>query len=229
MDPSISPTQTSRRSSLYRRHSQLGAEFHRFGEAIAVHHYASDEATQAQSLGLADLSTLPRVGFKGAGTPAWAEQCGVHLPHQPNWASEQPDGTLVARLSSSELLMIGDYSGHSPLIDRLAAADRPERVYPLPRADSHSWLALCGSHAADTLAKVCAVDLRPQHFENGQIAQTSLAKINAIILRSDIGNLTNYAIFSDSSSVEYLWDSLLDAMAEHQGSPVGLEALTNNR
>ena len=73
------------------------------------------------------------------------------------------------------------------------------------------------------------MDLRPQHFENGQIAQTSLAKINAIILRSDIANLTNYAIFSDGSSVEYLWDSLLDAMAEHRGSPVGLEALTNNR
>lgn len=125
--------------------------------------------------------------------------------------------------------MLGDYRGHSPLIDRLAATDRPERVYPLPRADSHSWLALCGSHAPDTLAKVCAVDLRPQHFENGQIAQTSLAKINAIILRSDIGKLTNYAIFSDSGSVEYLWDCLLDAMAEHRGSPVGLQALIDNR
>jgi sarcosine oxidase subunit gamma len=194
-----------------------------------VHHYSSDEATKAQNLGLADLSTLPRVGFKGPGTLAWAEQCGVHLPHQPNWASKQPDATLVARLSSSELMMIGDYSGYSPLIDRLAEADRPERVYLLPRADSHSWLTLCGSHAPDTLAKVCGIDLRPQHFENGQIAQTSLAKINTIILRSDIGNLTNYAIFSDSSSVEYLWDSLLDAMAEHLGSPVGLQALIDNR
>ncbi|MDE0764182.1 MAG: hypothetical protein OSB20_10995, partial [Porticoccaceae bacterium] len=101
MDPSISPTQTSRRSSLYRRHSQLNAEFHSFGETIAVHHYGSDETTQAQNLGLADLSTLPRVGFKGAGALAWAEQCGVHFPQQPNRASKQPDGTLVARLSSS--------------------------------------------------------------------------------------------------------------------------------
>ena len=57
MDPSISPTQTSRRSSLHRRHSQLNAEFHRFGETIAVHHYGSDEAARAQKLGLADLST----------------------------------------------------------------------------------------------------------------------------------------------------------------------------
>lgn len=92
MDPSVSPTQTSRRSSLYRRHSQLGAKFHGFGEALAVHHYGSYEASQAQSLGLADLTTLPRVGFKGTGTPAWVEQCGVHLPHQRTGQASNPTG-----------------------------------------------------------------------------------------------------------------------------------------
>ena len=157
--------------------------------------------------------------------PAWATRCGLQLPTQPNWAAEQTDGTLTARLSSSELMLISNLHGNSPLIDRLTNIGLPERVYRLPRGDSHSWLALCGIHAADTLAKVCAVDLRPQHFDNRQIAQTSLAKINAIILRSDIGNLINYAIFSDSGSVEYLWDSLLDAMAERRGCAIGVGAL----
>ncbi|MDE0841322.1 MAG: hypothetical protein OSA42_03915 [Porticoccaceae bacterium] len=221
----ISPTQTLRRSQLYRRHRQLGADFAQFGDSIAVDHYGDDEVSQARVLGLADLSTLPRIGFKGLGTPVWADSCGVKQPAQPNWATLQGDNTLVARLSSNELLLASNLTGSSKLIETLATATRAHRVYALPRGDSHSWLSLCGEQAANTLAKVCAIDFRAQYFTNLQIAQTSLAKINAVIVRTDIGDNLNYAIFSDSCSLEYLWDSLLDAMSEYRGRAIGLQAL----
>ena len=65
---SIMPTEVTRRSQLSRRHIELGAEFERSGELLLVKDYGSQtEATQAQILGLVDLSTLQRTGFKGAG------------------------------------------------------------------------------------------------------------------------------------------------------------------
>ena len=80
-----------------------------------------------------------------------------------------------------------------------------------------------------TLAKVCGVDLRAHKFANGEIAQTSIAKINGVIVRNDLGETLSYCIFSDSSSVEFLWDSLLDAMAEFEGAAVGAQALRDCR
>ncbi|MDC1514354.1 hypothetical protein N8456_09715 [Porticoccaceae bacterium] len=219
-----------RRSQLYRRHIEMGAEFITLGDRVVVSHYGSNqEKQQAQHLGLADLSTLPRAGFKGPGTPDWALGLAMELPVQPNRATLQSDGTLVARLSQSELLLASNLDGLSQCIASATEAQLAESVYSLPRSDSHSWLVLCGSQAATTLAKVCGVDLRAHKFANGEIAQTSIAKINGVIVRNDLGETLSYCIFSDSSSVEFLWDSLLDAMAEFEGAAVGAQALRDCR
>jgi sarcosine oxidase subunit gamma len=223
-------TDALRRSQLYRRHMAMDATFTTLGDSVVVSHYASeDETKQAQHLGLADLSTLPRTGFKGLGTPDWALDLGIELPARPNRALLQSDGTLVARLSQSELLLASNLNGLSESIANATQAELAERVYSLPRSDSHSWLVLCGSQAAETLAKVCGVDLRSHKFADGEIAQTSIAKINGVIVRNDLGETLSYCIFSDSSSVEFLWDSLLDAMAEFEGAAVGIQALRDCR
>lgn len=235
MSPSIDIVTTAlRRSQLYRRHIEMGAVFESLGDGTAgdsalVSHYGANnhqqELTQAQHLGLADLSTLPRMGFKGLGTPDWAAGQGIELPAQPNQATLQSDGTLVARLSQSELLLASNLNGLSESIANTTQSTPPERVYSLPRSDSHSWLVLCGSRAAEALAKVCGVDLRPHKFANGEVAQTSIAKINGVLVRNDLDETLSYCIFSDSSSVEFLWDSLHDAMAEFKGAAIGIQAL----
>lgn len=74
-------------------------------------------------------------------------------------------------------------------------------------------------------AKLSAVDLRTLAFENHSIAQTSVAKSNAIIIRDDQGDVPTYHLLGDSASAGYMWDCLLDAMAEWKGRPVGLNAL----
>jgi sarcosine oxidase subunit gamma len=227
MNPFTLPTSALRRSQLYRRQTEMGADFITLGDSVVVSHYQSmgHEKIQAEQLGLADLSTLPRSGFKGAGVPDWALSLGIELPAEPNRAVVQADGTLVARLSQSELLLASNLEGLSQCITDAGQAVLPERVYDLPRSDSHSWLVLCGSQAPETLSKVCGVDLRPHKFANGEIAQTSIAKINGVIVRNDLEDRLSYCLFSDSSSVEFLWNSLLDAMAEFNGTAIGVQAL----
>jgi sarcosine oxidase subunit gamma len=226
--PNQIATNALRRSQLYRRHMAMSAAFEALTDSTVVSCYGSGEGElkQAQHLGLADLSTLPRAGFKGLGTPDWAAGQGLQLPVQPNRANLQDDGTLVARLSQTELLLASNLDGLSESIANISLGSQlPERVYSLPRSDSHSWLVLCGSQAAATLSKVCGVDLRPHKFANGEVAQTSIAKINGVLVRNDLGETLSYSIFSDSSSIEFLWDSLLDAMAEFEGAAVGIQAL----
>jgi sarcosine oxidase subunit gamma len=74
-------------------------------------------------------------------------------------------------------------------------------------------------------AKICGVDLRPAHFPIGAIAQTSVAKMSAIIIRADLGSTIAYHVCADIASADYLWTCLEDAMAEYGGRIVGLAAL----
>ena len=74
-------------------------------------------------------------------------------------------------------------------------------------------------------AKLCGVDLRVDHFPDLAIAQTSVARSNAIVIRDDLGATPTFHLLGDSASAAYMWDVLLDAMAEFEGAPVGLKAL----
>lgn len=230
---SLAPPKCLRRSQLYRVHALMGAEFYEANNGLSVTKY-SDTDTElklAKHLAIADLSTLARTGFKGAGAPAWIQDQGFEIPESANLARKQPGSELIARLSSEELLILPDLLQKSVKINQLVenwSLDGTERTYLLPSADSHCWLALTGEHASKTLAKVCGVDLREQHFANGQIAQTSLARTNAIIIRNDLGSqqpVPCYYLFADISATEFLWSGLLDAMSEFDGQPVGVHAL----
>lgn len=213
---------------MYRRHLDARARFEQFADTAVVAEYAGagDEVRQATRLALADLSTLPRTGFRGSDAPGWLEEQGAQLPKSPNRSSRQKDGGVIARLSTDEFLIFSGLVSDSTL--RLQDRGRLEsgkRIYTLPRRDSHCWLALTGTYASTTLAKVCGVDLRLHKFAELEVAQTLIARINAIILRIDLATTPCFFILCDVSVTEYLWDTMLDAMAEFQGTPVGIMAL----
>ena len=226
----IAPTHFPCRSQLYRWHRSAGARFEEVAGSVVVAEYTdpADEATQATQLALVDLSTLPRVGFKGAGAPTWLVQQGALLPDSPNRAERLEDNSLIVRLSATELLILSSPITRSAFTLKLQdrwSLESTKGVYLLPRRDSHCWYALTGIHAPATLAKLCGVDFRTQNFSEYEVAQTSLAHVNAIILRSDFATTPCFLILSDVSSAEYLWEALIDAMAEFRGSAVGMVAL----
>lgn len=226
----IAPTHYRRRSQLYRRHLLAGARFEEVAGSAVVAEYTetADEANHATQLALVDLSTLSRVGFKGAGAPAWLKEQGLRLPDSPNQSKRQEDGSLIARLSANEFLILSNLTSDSAFTASLKdswSLESTEAIYLLPRGDSHCWFALTGAYAPTTLAKVCGVDFRTHKFSEYEVAQTSLAGINAIILRNDFATTPCFLILSDVSSAEYLWEALLDAMAEFSGSAVGMVAL----
>ena len=229
------PGDLPRRSFVARKLSEAGAGFGPLGDAAVALDFGDPaaEAETARRLGLADLSPVPRTGFKGAGTVEWLTGQGVEVPAESNLAARQSGGEVAARLAPGEVLVLGaPEAGADGLPAALEAAwaagplpPETPRGFPLPRRDSHAWFLVSGSAAAAMFAKLCGVDLRPAKFPDLSIAQTSVARISAIVVRDDRGGTLAYHLLADSASAEYLWDCLLDAMTEFEGRPVGLTAV----
>jgi sarcosine oxidase subunit gamma len=231
----VMPAAQLRRSFIYRELARLGAQFAEVnGAAIPLHFGASREAAlaAARHLAIADLSVMPHAGFKGRGTVEWLTAQGLEIGAESNVAYPQSGGEMAARLAPTEIFLLDSLAGTGALMSRLNAAwewapsaPRPAQGYPLPRQDSHGWFMVAGEFAPEMFAKMCGVDLRRDRFAQGTIAQTSLAKMSAIIIRADRGGNAAYHVLADIASAEYLWSCLMDAGNEFGISPVGLQAL----
>ena len=180
-------------------------------------------------LAILDLSVRPRLGFKGRGTIPAMQKRGIVVENQPNRAFRQADGTLCLVLAASEVFLLGARDGDDSGFAKLEADWRiedGERTYPMPRRHSHAWLAIQGEAAPDTLSKLCAIDFRPHRFDDLSIAQTSLAQLNAIVLRADVEDILTYHVLADSASAAYLLDCLKDAAEEFGGHVMDAKAPT---
>jgi len=168
---------------------------------------------------LTDLSLRLRFGVKGTGALGWMKRQAVTLPVKDNTAVSHGATMLVARLSPGEALLLDLRDGK--VLERLAAS-LPERgnsgAYPVPRMDTHAWFRLEGPDVPFMFAKLCAVDLRPEKFANLSVAQTIAARVSVIVIRHDVQNAPCYYLLTDSASAIYVWDCIVDAMAEFGGT-----------
>lgn len=227
----IAPQDMLPRSPIYRLLAEHGATFAEIAHTACAMSYGDDpeaETARARDLAVCDLSPLPRTGFKGREAQSWPAAQGLTISPDNNQAVVQDDDALVARLADSEVLILSDLAATSSLCRRLAEAWSPDPdpgVYPVPRQDTNCWFMISGHLGDEMFAKICAIDLRPHKFPNGSIAQTSIARLNGIIIRADVGDCLGYHLLTDSAAAGYMWSCLLDAMEEWRGGPVGLNAL----
>jgi sarcosine oxidase subunit gamma len=189
---------------------------------------ASARITGGTGLMLADLSLVPRWGVKGRDAFAWLAGQGASVPARDNSAERQRDGSLIARLSPGEALALASPPGGQSGLQAAIEALPPEGLgacYPVPRWDSHCWFAVAGADAPRTFAKLCAVDLAVESFPVGSVAQTSVARLSAIVIRGNINGAITFSLLADSAGAEYLWDCLIDAMDEFSGVICDIESL----
>ncbi len=231
MSDPVRATDTLRRSPVHHLCAAAGANFTPYADAMLVVDYGEpdQERDAAHRLGMCDLSVLPRIGFKGAGTLDWLASQNVALPAAANFAVAQPDGALAARLGPQEIMVLSDIAVHSTLAGRLeeawpTSADNP-RGYPVPRRDTHAWFRVSGDRGAEMFAKMSAIDLRPHKFDNHRLTQTSIARATGIIIRNDSGSTLAYDLLVDWAMADYYLEVLLDAMAEFDGRLIGHHAL----
>ncbi|MTD95417.1 sarcosine oxidase [Hyphomicrobium sp. xq] len=221
----IDPVALPRRSPLRRKLQAAGAGWRKLDD-IAVADTV-DEGT-AGGIVIADLTPFPRLGFKGRGTVPAMQARGIAIEATANRAFRQPDGGLCLVLAPGEVILLSNLNGDGERLAQLEANWRiedEERTYPLSRRDSHAWLAVAGEALPEMFAKLCAIDLRRDKFADLAIAQTSIAKMSAILTRADMGTTPVFHLLVDSAAALYFCDCLLDAADEFGGRIVGLKAL----
>jgi sarcosine oxidase subunit gamma len=221
----IDPLALPRRSPLRRKLQAAGAEWRKLDD-IAV--ADTVDGTAAGGIVIADLSPFPRLGFKGRGTVPAMQARGIALEATANRAFRQPDGGLCLVLAPGDVILLSNLNGDGERLAQLEANWRiedEERTYPLSRRDSHAWLAVAGKALPEMFAKLCAIDLRRDKFADLAIAQTSIAKMSAILTRADMGTTPVFHLLVDSAAALYFCDCLLDAADEFGGRIVGLKAL----
>ncbi len=224
------PTQFARRSFVYRRLAASGARFAALGDAAVAHDFGdpASETDRARALGLADLSPLPRTGFKGPAALAWLAAQGLTGLDTDHRADAQAGGALAARLAPTEALIIGALDAEDGLcaaLDSAHAAQAPPGCHRIMRREASFHFVLAGTDGAAMMAKLCAVDLRASAFPAGAGAQTSVAHLSMIVIAVVLGATPAFHLLGDSASAGYAWDAIGDAMAGFGGAPVGLAAL----
>lgn len=220
------PLAYARRTPVRRLLEESHATWRELGDTAVAE--TVGDAPIEDMLGIVDLSPLPRLGFKGSGTIEAARRCGIALEGTPNRAFRQADGGLCLVLSRGEIVLLSNLRGDGDRLAQLESGWRledEECTYPMPRRDSHAWFAVAGTAAPAMLAKICAIDLRLDRFPDLAIAQTSIAKMSAIVSRADTGITPTFHLLADSAAALYLCSCICDAAEEFGGRIVGLKAL----
>lgn len=166
------------------------------------------------SVELADLSaTRGLVEILGRQAEGPIRQTYGDAPAAPGdvWASG--DGALVRLTQDEFALLLADQSQVESAVERLRGASGSAHVMVTDLTHGRGQLRLGGPRAVEALQKLCGLDFSETTFPNLHAAQTSLAKVHALIVRLD-ESIPAYYLIVDRSLAAYVWAALTDAMQE---------------
>ncbi len=115
---------------------------------------------------------------------------------------------ILCRLAAREYLLLAE-SGEAWNAARadLEAAGDNLRATVSDLTHGYGMLALSGPRAAELLPRLCGLDTSEAGFPDGRVAQTSLAKVHATLVRADEGaGSPRYYLLVDRSLSAYVWD-----------------------
>lgn len=156
---------------------------------------------------LYDLTAYDRFGIKGRGASAWLRSRGIELPAQVNRTVPVAGDLDLARLGTEDFLILSRPGAGSGSLAELRArwdqdVDQP-KGFNAWRDEVWAWFHLCGDSASGFMAKTCPVDLHRERFPLLSVAQTRVAQMDCIVIRSDRTGKHGFDLFFDVASSEF--------------------------
>lgn len=173
-------------------------------------------------LRLCDLSHLAKVQVRAASAGSAATQLGVPAGRAVRDATAN---RLVVGSGPGEWLVIAPAAGAAALVGELdsrlsgagpAGGEDGELVSVVDLTHGRALVRLSGPDAVrGVLAKLCPVDLADAAVPDATALRTSMAGVVTDLVRDDLAGELSYLLHCDRSSGQYLFDTLLDAGADH--------------
>ncbi|MGX1741181.1 hypothetical protein ACWIEX_06445 [Bosea sp. NPDC055353] len=193
----------SRRTPLGHVYADTGAPDPFAGES---HRHVIARDPSGSEILLYDLTACGRFGIKGRGAGAWLASQGIALPAKVNAIASIGELDL-ARLGLEDFLVLSRPGAPSEALARLRAAWEQDASGPKGfnawREEVWAWFHICGHHLSAFMAKTCPVDLHPDRFSLLSVAQTRVAQMDSIVIRTDRTGTPGFDLFFDIASSEF--------------------------
>ena len=176
----------------------------------------SNSAPADAGIVLGEQAFLGHINLRGdAKDPAFLSAVSgtltCDLPLKPNTVTTS-DNLSAFWLGPNEWLLLTPPAQEDQIIDELRPALANVFAAVTDISSGQSVLTLSGPCSRDVLAKACTLDLHPQVFQQGQCAQTLVAKTDALLWPQ---NETDINLIVRRSFADYLWAWLIDAAYEY--------------
>lgn len=219
------------RTPLYHWHTMHNARFMDSDgwRLPAVYSTVEKEVAAARAgVGLADISAFAKMGLLGMNVPALTQALlGDSPAAKPRGVSRLTLDRAVhaCRLNEDDLLLLASTTNAEPLASYLANLPRIQAAVQQDLTPAFAGVQLIGPHVEGVLRQVTPLDVALAALPEGTLAETSLAGVQALLVRLPDVPMPTLRVYVSWDLGEYLWDVLLQAGRGHGLMPVGLEAL----
>jgi heterotetrameric sarcosine oxidase gamma subunit len=222
-----------RLSPLHAIHRGLGAQFEYQAGWQIPKAYTSlpvEAAVLRERVGVVDVSAVSKLLVKGDEAQGLLTTMFDTVPAEPGLVSEMnaQDGRgYIARLTADEFLVITSPGTEGDTAQRLRTNQESHFVTVVDQTSGLAGLLVAGPNSRELLSKLCGLSFAPADFPDRRMAQTSLAKVHALIVHADRGDLPAFELYFERPYGVYVWEAVLDAGAEFGIAPCGWEATSS--
>jgi sarcosine oxidase subunit alpha len=215
---------------LHHWHAAHGARLVERGgwQLVAAYRSPEQEAEAARtSLGVADVSSDSKIRLRGPGVAAVAHLLASDgVAPGPRGVARLLGGQVLAcRLTDDHLLLLAGASGLAALAQLLAEYTRDQTVLQDDATSAAAGFCLIGPRWAELLRRLTSLDVGPQCLPVPGCAETSLAGVEALLVRANELSLPSVRVYIPWDLGEYVWERMMQVGREFSLTPMGLEAL----
>jgi len=202
------------RTAMHRLHVDGGARMASVGGWELPEAYAGGEAEARAAragVGLWDLSASAKWEIRGAGTPEAVQSLlGIPAPEVGRAAKGIMAGkeAMILRLAPDRALAVGPPGLEAEAVQRAVATDGCTHLVNV--SSGMAGMRVAGPAARAILATLTSLDVAPSALPELACAETGLARVHAILLRRDLGDLPAFEIYAARNYGAYLWEAFLD-------------------
>ena len=219
-----------RLSPIHQRHLDLGATMaEKNGWQQPIRYTPTDVELGGiqKSGGFCDISPISKIFVQGESVGQIVKELSASEVGHVSSLSLNNNEHLAARLADDHMLIITATDQLTLTTEALAQNWGSTSIINMTSA--LAGIRLAGPLAQELISRLTDLDISARGFPDYSCAQSSLAHVHTIVVRSDNHGLLSYDLYISRDLGQYMWDEVSKAGHDLGIIPFGIEALDQLR